>query len=183
VPKSALSDRLNDPANWVGTDDDNWLMRWRLYCKGWFAYGPRATEAWAKWREWPKTLFAIRSKQGTFRLETETWERDSTIEGAYDETLIVNEDLYFFKSTSCPDIDEITSAYLSRIQYYTRWHFQIQWPFMVAFHVYFKTKDVPEYGKPRPDTTNKLFYFYFGAHRDGDKCYWMPSAFLGLTWK
>jgi hypothetical protein len=182
MPKSALSDRLNDPANWKGTDDDNWLMRWRLYCKGWFAYGPRATEAWAKWREWPKTLFAIRSKQGGFRVETETWERDSAWDCIWSMRSLFNTDMYVYRDVS-DLVGEYIPGYLSRVQYYTRWHFQIQWPFMVAFHVYFKAKDVPEYGQPRPDTTNKLFYFYFGAHRDGDKVFWFPSAFLGLTWK
>jgi hypothetical protein len=183
MPKSALSPRLQDPANWTGTDDDNWLMRWRIPLKGLFAYGPRATEWWAKWREWPKTLFAIRARQGTFRVETETWERDSGWDCEYDVPYLVNEKQLFAWRNVNPMLVEFVEGYLSRVQYYTRWHFQIQWPFMVAFHFYFKAKDVPEYGKPRPELNNKLFYFYLGAHRDGDKVYWFPSAFMGLTWK
>jgi hypothetical protein len=184
MPKSALSERLLDANNWKGTDDDVWYMRWRIGLKYMYAYGPRATEWWAKWREWPKTILAVRSKQGVFRMESETWERDSAIEGAYEERVIENENMYMFKDIpELPGVVDVSRAYLSRIQYYTRWHFQIQWPFMVAFHFYFKAADVPEWGKPRPDTDGKLFYCYFGAHRDADKVYWFPSAFVGLVWK
>jgi hypothetical protein len=73
--------------------------------------------------------------------------------------------------------------YLSRIQYYKRWHLQIQWPFMIAFHFYFREADVPSLIDPLPNTDNKLFYFYIGAHYDQDCIYWCPSAFLGATWK
>lgn len=182
MPKSALSQRLLDADNWKGTDDDVWYMRWRIKMKYLFAYGPRATEWWAKWREYPTTLFAIRSKQGVFRTEGETWERDSSFDGADSRRILVN--------TAMPvariqDIGLITidPGYLSRIQYYTRWHIQIQWPFMIAFHFYFKASDMPVYGQPRPDTDGKLFFMYIGAHRDADKVYWFPSAFVGLVWK
>lgn len=183
MPKSALSDRLNDPENWKDTDDDNWLMRWRIPLKGLFAYGPRATEWWAKWREWPITLFAVCGKGG-FRVETETWERDSSQDCIYAERILFNEKtLYVETPTTYPDLICYSKGYLSRVQYYSRWHFAIQWPFLIQFHFYFKASDVPEYGKPRPPLKNKLFFFYLGAHRDGDKVYWWPSAFIGLTWK
>lgn len=182
MPRSALNERLNDPANWKGTDDDNWFMRWRIPLKGLFAYGPRATQWWAKWREYPKTLLAIRSRQGVFRAETEGWERDSSWDSVWDIRWLFNDDVYAYRELEVP-IVEYKQGYLSRIQYYARWHFQIQWPFMIAFHFYFKAKDVPKYGEPRPNTDSKLFYFYFGAHRDSDKVYWFPSAFAGLVWK
>lgn len=183
MPKSALSDRLNDPTNWKGTDDDNWLMRWRIPLKGLFAYGPRATEWWARWREFPRTLLAIRSKQGGFRLETETWERDSVKEQIYTSTKIINSNLYMEIDTPHPNIIYYAKAYLSRVQYYTRWHFAIQWPFLIQFHFYFKAKDVQIFGHPREESKGKLFFFYLGAHRDADKVYWFPSAFIGLCWK
>lgn len=73
--------------------------------------------------------------------------------------------------------------YLSRVQYYKRWHFAIQWPLMVSFHVYFHQKDVPIFGDPRPDTDGKLFFAYWN-HFDADLVYWMiTSIFVGLEWK
>lgn len=58
--------------------------------------------------------------------------------------------------------------YLSRCQMMSRWSVQLQWPLFFAAHVYIK-------GKP--------LFFYVGAHRDSDKVYWFPSAFIGLNWK
>lgn len=182
MPKSALSPRLLDADNWKGTDDDVWYMRWRIKLKYLFAYGPRATEWWAKWREFPKTLFAVKADDGYFRIETETWERDSSQECAYDAKYLYNENMYHVDNSD-PHVDVIMPGYLSRVQYYTRWSFQIQWPLMVAFHWYKSPADVPKYGEPRPNTDGKLWFVYFGAHRDGDKVYWFPSAFLGRVWK
>lgn len=181
MPKSALSPRLLDADNWKGTDDDVWYMRWRIKLKYLFAYGPRATEWWAKWREFPKTLIAFKSKQGFFRIETEGWDRDSGWDCLYDADVIVNQDLWAVESNN-PYADILQEGYLSRIQRYTRWSFQIQWPFMVAFHFYWKKEDVPVYGEQK-DTDGKLWFFYFGAHRDADKVYWCPSAFIGRVWK
>lgn len=181
MPKSALSPRLLDADNWKGTDDDVWYMRWRIKLKYLFAYGPRATEWWAKWREFPKTLFALRSKQGVFRVETETWERDSAWESAWWDTFYFNQEQYAYKDY--PDHIEYSPGYLSRVQYYTRWHIQLQWPLMFAVHFYDHAKDVPVYGQPRPDTDGKLTFFYVGAHRDADKVYWFPSAYIGRNWK
>lgn len=182
MPKSALSERLLSKEDWRGTDDDTWLMRWRIGLKYLFAYGPRATEWWAKWREYPKTLFAIRSKQGIFRTEGEGWERDTTFDGADERTVLFNTAMPVYRVQE-NGLITVDHGYLSRIQYYTRWHLQIQWPLMLAVHFYTKVADVPEWGKPRPDTDGKLWFFYIGAHRDGDKVYWFPSAFLGRVWK
>lgn len=168
MPKSALPPRLLGAANWKGTDDDVWYMRWRIGFKYLFAYGPRATEWYAKWREYPKTLFALRSKQGFFRTETETWERDTARDGVDSRTVLVNTDMAVYVVEPL-DLVSIYPGYLSRVQYYTRWSFQIQWPLMIAAHFYPKAADVPEGDKPRPDTDGKLWFFYFGAHRDADK--------------
>lgn len=181
MPKSALSDRLNDPENWKGTDDDNWLMRWRIYAKGWFAYGPRASEWWAKWREWPKTLFAAKGKDGYFRIETENWERDSAKDCLYDARTLLNENLFHVNSDD-PHVDVISYGYLSRVQKYTRWSIQIQWPLLIAVHRYDSPTDVPKYGEQK-ETDGTLWFFYIGAHRDADKVYWFPSAYIGRNWK
>jgi len=185
----SLPDHLKSIEAWKGTDHDNWLFRWFIPLKlKYLCFDPRDTHKRHKWREWPITLFAIKSIGGVFRIETEVLDtvkyRDVSVESAYDENVIVNEHtLYAEVPTGNPGYTCFTQGYLSRIQYYTRWHIQFQWPFFVAFHFYFKAKDVPEYGKPRPETDGKLFYSYFGAHRDADKVYWIPSAYVGLNWK
>jgi hypothetical protein len=157
----ALPDHLKDPAAWKGTDHDTWWMRWFIPIKlKYLCFGPRDSHPWHQWREVPITLFS-RKGAGDWRLEND---RDEIYWNGKDRNLIPED------------------YYLSRIQYYTRWHIQIQWPFMIAFHFYFRTKDVMPYGE-RTNVDNKLFYCYFGAHRDADKVYWIPSAFVGLCWK
>jgi hypothetical protein len=70
--------------------------------------------------------------------------------------------------------------YLSRIQLWSRFHFQIQWPLYFAFHVYWFKKDVMVY----PDTnTNHLtiknmFTISAGFKRDSD-CTWLTAAIGG----
>jgi hypothetical protein len=74
--------------------------------------------------------------------------------------------------------------YLSRIQYWKRWHFQIQWPLAVAGHFYFHKRDVmPDISEDGNVANNKLLYFYFGCMYDGDGVYWFPAAFIGRVWK
>lgn len=170
MPLSALPERLQDPNAWKGTDMDNIFQRWIIknpWIHGLFAYGPRAKEWWGRWREIPIVLFAIRGK-GQWR-----WEyTNGLFEMTEGSTTLTKKD----------SDNVIYNYYLSRVQYFTRWHFQIQWPFVVSFHFYFSQKSVPTF-PTRTDTDNKLFYCYFGAHRDSDQIYWFPSAFLGLTWK
>lgn len=71
MPKSALPEHLNEPYEWNGKDDDqHWYTSWRKQVKGWFAYGPRAKEKWAKWRESPKVLY-FKNWNGPIRYEWE----------------------------------------------------------------------------------------------------------------
>lgn len=169
MPISAMPEWIKDQAEGTNTDWNNPIQKY--WHKSWFAYGPRATEWWAKWREVPKTLFAVFG-EGFTRFETETWDRDS----GDDMTISTDRRWYILDG-------DFGNYYLSRIQYYLRWHVQFQWPLMVAFHVYPKAEDVPVPGQPRPNTDGKLWFFYFGAHRDPDKVYWFPSAYLGRNWK
>ncbi len=174
---SALPPRLQSDENWKGTDDDVWYMRWRIHLKYLFAYGPRATELWARWREWPITVFAVRSKKGSFRTETETYDRDSSREDYNNNTSFFLEDnvrLVFWQGKQ----REIVRGYLSAIQYWTKWHFQLQWPFFIALHFYIDSVPVyPDHGENK-----RVFYFRFGARRDADKIYWLPSFYLGGVW-
>jgi len=153
----ALPERLQTPEAWKGTDMDNWFQRWILKnprIHGLLAYGPRDPHWWEKWRYLPISIIKLFG-EGVPRYEQELSDWG------------------------------VSGTYLSRVQYWTRWHFAIHWPFLITFHYYFHKKDVIPYPLQgwQVNTTNKLFYIYFGAHRDGDVVYWFPSAFIGLTWK
>lgn len=151
MPKSALPPDFPETAAGTGTDWDNPIQGWIK--KSWFAYGPRAKEWWARWREFPFTILALFGK-GYSRWETSGGE------------LAV-------KSVPSPVLlFQPTTVYLSAIQYWCKWSFQIQWPFFVAFHVY-----LSDVGPNR-----KMIYVRFGARRDADKVYWFPSLFVGGTW-
>lgn len=148
---SALPDHLNphiNPDAWKGKDGE--FKRW---IKGWLAFGPRAKEKWAKFRELPNTLFKF-GGEGQWRYESTAG------------------NLQFTKETP--------STYLSRIQPWKRWAFSVSWPFFIHFHAFYKKKDVLKY--PANDTNHldirKCFVFDFGMKRDGDLVYWL-TAFLG----
>lgn len=167
MPLSALPTRLQSPSAWKGTDWDTWYQRWMLQYIGWFAYGPRATERWARWRALPKVLLAIGGK-GTWR-----WEYD---DGSQPE-------LSEWGKTPLK-LDAPVNYYLSRVQYWKRWHFAVQWPLQITFHVYWRASDVPT-AFTRPDTLgiSKFFSAYGPVSRDADRVYWFPGFFVGGEWK
>lgn len=171
MPFSALPDKLNpriNPNAWVGSDNDTWYARWTLKFQGFFAFGPRATQAWAKWREIPKVLFAIKGK-GPWR-----WEyTDGSIE------------LFDYEGPVLRDKTLGASKfYLSRVQYYTRWHFAIQWPLQLTFHIYWKERSIPAIGGRPSNASLKTMLFVYGpTHRDADIVYWILSFFIGGTFK
>jgi len=188
MPRSALPDHLNDPEEIESAFPDDKQYGTGLFgrfytwihkkSKTWFVFSYRCTEWWARWRRYPKVLFAIRSKQGTFRLEAERG-----LEGQYDETTIFNDDHFYVEYNLGHGIACMERAYLSRIQYYTRWHIAVQWPLMISFHWYPKSSDVPIIGKPRGSLKGKVWYGYWN-HFDADLVYWMFfSFFFGRTWK
>jgi hypothetical protein len=204
MPKCALTERLQDPKNWVGTDDDVWYMRWRIYCKWLFAFSHRCPPGitfsfvfmpglyllpftiwfthWSwwylfpviiipvtrQWRQYPMTLFAA-GGGGQFRMEND--------DGSKERTTPIQ--IIFFKDFS-PD-------YLSRVQYWCRWHVQLCWPFAVRFHFYFRRSNVPiapsRTTLSGESTDNKLMFMYRGWDRDGDSVFWGDGAFLGQVWK
>lgn len=167
MPWSSLPEHLNSPEKWKGTDMDTDLFRWTLKIKGWFAFSPRATEWWARWRSIPKLLFALRGK-GFWRAEHDELGERSGRGHWYWLNPIYTEDGW----------------YLSRVQYYCRWHVAVQWPLQVTAHVYWREKDVP-YPPNRPTSLgiNKLLYMYGPTHRDTDVVYWIISFFIGGQWK
>lgn len=187
MPISAMPEHLNtrEEIDAAFPDDNQYGNGWfgRLYrwyqksTKTWFAFSYRCTEWWARWRKYPKVLIALKGK-GPFRFESE--DSDSTYEAKY----LFNEDILAYIDISA-DVAEYRQGYLSRIQYYTRWHFAIQWPFMVSFHFYPNAKDVPsaDPNAPREDLDGKLWFGYWG-HFDADLIYWMiTSGYLGRNWK
>lgn len=176
MPISAMPEHLNTPEeiNAAFPDDEqfgttSWwgrLYRWyQKETKTWFAFSYRCTEWWARWRKYPKVLFAIAGK-GFWRFESANGDSTITTNGQF---YILNEDF--------------GDEYLSRIQYYTRWHLAVQWPLIVTAHFYPKAEDVPVPGEPRPELDGKLWFVYFN-HFDADLVYWMiTSAYLGRNWK
>lgn len=147
----ALPKHIDEVSEWKGTDHDNWMFRWFIPLKlKYLCFGPRDSHKWHKWREWPHTLFAIRSK-GLWRFEDD---KDEHSGGWLEDRVLINR--------------SFPGYYLSRIQKWCDWSFQLQWPLFIAAHL--KIKD-------------KVLYFYLGAHRDADKVYWIPSVFIGTVWK
>lgn len=116
MPWSALPPHLNSPGAWNGKDDDDhsWT-KWRKAVKGWFAFGPRAKEGWARFREWPITLVAISAK-GQLRFEND-----------YLAIKAPAKPVFFYDS-------RFNRFYLSRVQYWVDWDLQIQWPLFLGFH-------------------------------------------------
>lgn len=149
---------------------NSWFGRaYRWYqkkTKTWFAFSYRCTEWWARWRKMPIILIALRGS-GLWR-----WEGENS-DGVFEAKKFLFGSL---KSGGVP-------FYLSRVQYYARWHFSIQWPLMITFHFYPKAKDVPKPNEPRPELDGKLWFAYWN-HFDADFVYWMfTSFFVGRTFK
>lgn len=173
MPKSALPEHINDPEEIEAAfpDDSQFGTKsWfgRLYkwinkrTKTWFCFSYRCTEWWARWRKFPIILFAI-GGEGMWRYESETG--DVLLEHIRD----------VFNSGR--------QTYLSRIQYYKRWHIALQWPLMISMHWYPKASDVLVPGKYRHSVKGKVWHAYWN-HFDADLVYWMfISAFVGRTFK
>lgn len=202
MPLSAMPEHLNskEEIDAAFPDDEQFgtttwygrLYRWyNKATKTMFAFSYRSWEWWAKTKKYPKVLIAICDKNSSFRLEDEKGE---VMDLGY-RRIITNEYVESWRTATAPDgapVWDVHPAYISRIQYYSRWHFAIQltiWeniPFafpMVSFHRYSKKEDVPEYGKPRPELDGKLWFLYWG-HFDADLLHWLlTSGYVGKNWK
>lgn len=174
MPLDALPEHLQDIENNFPDDDQysNIPILGKMYryfnktTKTWFAFSYRCKNRLFRWRKYPKLLLGI-GGQGVWR-----W-----------EPVIPHTPEIYDRNNNPLSGGQPSFYYLSRIQYYKRWHFAIQWPLIISFHAYFRNEDVPVYGKERPDTDGKLFFFYWN-HYDADLVYWMlTSIFIGLGWK
>jgi hypothetical protein len=198
LSSQVLTPHQNDPASWKGTDDDKvWWMRWRLYVKHWFAFAtPRlcpqgfdvsivffpllyiapVTMAFTGlswwylfpigflpvcrvWRQTPKVLFAMRG-DGLWRFEESFTGDESTFR-------LLESGLTY------------RNNYLSRAQYYCRWHIAIHWPLLVVVHYYPKQSDVLKPNVPREVSPETFWTFQRGWPRDADGIYWGDGGFFG----
>lgn len=186
MPLSAMPEHLNskEEIDAAFPDDSQYGTNWfgRLYrwynksTKTWFAFSYRCTEWWARWRKYPRVLFAVRSKQGVFRAESLKGDGQNVAR------VLWNTDIWL-SSPHDEFVEVFDEGYLSRIQYWCRWHFAIQWPLMISFHFYPKAADVPKFGEPRPELDGKLWFAYWN-HFDADLVYWMiTSGYIGRNWK
>lgn len=153
----ALPDKLNpykNPNAWKGTDTE-----WKRWVKGLQAF---------RFEGLPRTLFAARGR-GPFRWENSDGSKKIA---DYADRVLFRESL------------QDAGYYLSRIQYWTRWHVQLQWPLFFAVHVYHRPLDVPMFpNEPREDLSIKrMFSFQIGFKRDGDGVSWL-TMFLGGRWE
>lgn len=176
MPRSALPSHLDEQheIDAAFPDDSQFANRkgllglfgkaWRWYkkkTKTWFAFSYRCTERWARWRVYPKVLFAV-GGEGVWR-----WEA----------ILPPHADLY------SDDVVQPAFYYLSRIQYFKRWHVSVQWPLIFTMHFYPKAKDMPLHAGTSYELDGKLWFFYWN-HFDADLVYWMvKSMYLGKNWK
>lgn len=145
-----LPEHINDPLEWIGKDDDDhWYTQWKKSIKGLFAYHWLKKHWFGSLRKFPVTLFAVFGK-GESR-----WENDFMALRSTPNTVV-----WYFPPKN--------GFYLSRVQYYCQWHFQIAWPLFICFSF--------KYGR------TGVVMGYIGMKRDGD-CFWFPSVFLGNGWK
>jgi hypothetical protein len=166
LPLSAMPIHLNDPDEIENNfPDDSQYSGWfgKIYrwynkkTKTIFAFSYRCTEWYAKWRKYPKVLFAVRGK-GKWRYESEIGD------------ILMDEIRTVFNDGHTP--------YLSRIQPCSKWRFAILWPLIINAH-YLKG-EVPE-GQPYPDLDGRYWNFYIN-HFDNDLIFWMvTSVYIGAN--
>lgn len=168
MPKSAFPEGYK-----LGPDNQSWFMRIKKKVQAWFAAGPRVSSGFWKWHEFPITSFALKYK-GMWRLEN----TDGTIFNSESRNVLFDWIGYIIKDYG-PGKRVGEFLYLSRIQPWTRWHFSINWPFFVNFHLIYRVKDIVEYPEYRSDFgIGKMFTFYFGWKRDSNKVY-IPTIYGG----
>lgn len=208
LSRCALHSEIDDPAEWKGTDDDVWYMRWRLYVKHWFAFANRCPQGldltlvffpglfllpftiwftgWSWWYLFPVGVLSVCRK---WRLLPTTvfairgpglWR----LENSNSSTIVsLNATrVLFFPRLETSYMSVMTPFYLSRVQRWTRWHVRLDWPFFLSAHWYFKASDVPTPTNEH-DTDGLLINGYRGWHRDEDEIFWGDSGFVGGVWK
>lgn len=161
---SALPERLRDKSHWINTDQHVWYKWWWITFKlKYLSFSWRATEWWARCREYPIVLFAW------FGEGTQRWESSDG-----EEQLSLPNGLSFLPGPG--------KVYLSRIQPWSRFAIYLSYPLFFHFHIFWKSKDVMVYPHKDSDhlTIKKYFEIAGGFKRDGD-CYWLTAYIGGKT--
>jgi hypothetical protein len=147
-PWSALPPHLNTPEKVeLAFPDDSTFgntgfgylwKRFQKIIKPWIAFGPRATEWWARWRMYPTTLFAAFG-QGESR-----WENDIMAIRSVSNLVVLYKPTVF---------------YLSRIQYWCDWSIQLQWPLFFACHFKYGRKGLVYFYIGAKRDTDRVYWF------------------------
>lgn len=194
LDSTALDNRLNDPANWKGTDDDTWLMRWRIKIKAWFAFSSRSPKGlafsfvffpliylapftiWFTGRSWwyllPVAIIPVFRK---WRLTPKIlwakkwggyWRWEDSGDGPDIRTHV--DDPH--------QLDVPAGYYLSRIQEWSRASVILFWPFCLVVHVFPYREDVGDPVSGRDPKQDAEIFFYRGWHYDDDCTFWGDGA-------
>lgn len=197
-----LPDNLDDLEDWTGTDDDTPLMRWRLRVKYWFAFSARPFSpqgldltvvlfpglyilpfsiwftgfSWwyffpllilpvfKQWRYMPMTIAGYYGN-GWVRYESDEHENGNSHAGW----------IFWHEPFVILPTGARIPGYISRVQYWCRWHVALHWPLLITAHLYPNAGNVLKPGE-RGQTDGKVYSFYRGWHRDGDRLYWGDGA-------
>lgn len=145
-----LPEHINSPEEWNGKDDDkHWYTKWKKLVKALFAYHWKEWHWFGRIRKNPITLLAF------FGEGESRWENDILAIRS------VNKPIFFYNPGK-------TGFYLSRVQYWTKWHLQLQWPLFICCS--WKVNKTLTIGG------------YLGFKRDTD-AYWAPSLWVGKGYK
>ena len=206
MPRCSLPPHLDEPSEWKNTDDDQvWWMRWRLYCKSWFAFSHRCPPGltwslvlfpglyllpsliyftgWSWLYLFPVIVIPVAKKWREFPIVLFAFSgggplRWETTDGNK-QSVGESQNLIWITSAHNPDGDQV---WLSRCQLWCLWHVQLQWPLFFAISIYIKHEDVIPTGT-KADRDGKLLFFYKGWHRDSDQIFWGDGAYAGRNWK
>lgn len=139
-----------------------WFTGWSW----WYLFPLGIIPVCRRWRLFPTVIFSIRGK-GYWRFENSNG--NVSVAGSLGDPNKIQWNLFPRYETSMMSV--MVPFYMSRCQYWSRWHFAIHWPFLVTLHWYPKAEDVLPVNI-KEDRDGKVRSFYRGWHRDGDEIYW-----------
>lgn len=181
--KEEVEAAFPDDSQYKGFFGNLW-KRWNKATKHWDAFGPRSPKGIAfsmwppfivarKWRKCPTVIFAIKG-QGPWRIES--------LDGMDTSIEFPDRKFLFFPRIESSAASTMTTFYLTRVQYWTRWHFALQWPLFISFHRYKSQADVIPAGE-RGNRKGRLWMGYLGAKFDADWIFWWIAANFANTFK
>lgn len=197
--KTSLTERLNDPANWIGTDDDNVWMRWRIKIKSWFAFSNRSPNGiafsfaflplmwlfpftiwftgWSWWYLFPIMIIPVTRKWRMMPMVLLAVRGKGVWRFEDNQHQFGGAHNYNLLVLRRPE-DNGRWNYLSRIQPWCRWHVALHWALLISLHWFWKAEDVLPV-MTNQDTDGKVISLYRGWHYDADKTFWGDGAAAG----